>query len=45
MLFFFLLHSEEGEEIFGGLMCKERSGTGFEEGSMKTPSKGIFFTS
>lgn len=32
----------EEELQLGGLMWRERSGTGFEEGSMKIPSKGIF---
>ena len=30
------------DEVLGGLMWRERSGDGFEEGSMKIPSKGIF---
>lgn len=29
------------EELFGGLIWRERSGAGFEEASMKIPSKGI----
>lgn len=39
---------EDDKEVFGRLMLRERSGSGFEEeedggGSMKIPSKGIFF--
>ena len=32
------------DEVLGGLMWRERSGSWVEEGSMKIPSKGIFFS-
>lgn len=32
----------EEDELLGKLMWRDRSGRGFEEGSMKIPSKGIF---
>jgi hypothetical protein len=37
-----VLQIEEDAEVLGGLICRERSGSGVEDGSMKIPSKGIF---